>query len=201
MTTLKGGPELMTFLQAFPERIQKGALRSGIRAAAAPIRDQARLLAPKETGQMAKSIKTGSPNLQDGVLSVKIRLKGPHAFLGVFHEYGVRPHVIRAKGSDTVTPKGANAVTVGGTILSSRIANRKGRSEGFSEEGGALKIGGEFVSGAVMHPGHSARPFMRPALDMKADEAVNAFGAKVRAYLSSKTGFTAPDTLEVDEAA
>ncbi|CAD7335312.1 HK97 gp10 family phage protein [Sphingomonadales bacterium 56] len=182
---MKGGQELSAFLQALPERLQKGAVRSALTAAAKPIRDQARANAPRESGKLAKAIKTGSPKVEpDGTVRIKVRLSGEHSFLGIFHEYGVRPHFIAAGDSD----------------LSPRKLTQKARREGSSESGGVLKVGDAFVSGGVMHPGIPARPFMRPALDTAADEATQAFADRLRSYLKSKTGFTAPAVLtEVEE--
>lgn len=178
---VKGLAELDKFLSALPANMQKAAYRQGLTAAARPIRDEARLLAPKKTGKMAKSIKTGSPRQnQDGTFSVTIRLDGDHAFLGLFHEFGVAPHLIARTG----TKEG-------------RVAIRKAKARTGTIKGGVMKIGDDFVSGIINHPGHRAHPFMRPALDAKADEAVQAFAAKIRAYLEGKTGFNAP----LDEAA
>jgi HK97 gp10 family phage protein len=183
--SVKGLKQLDDYLSAFPKNMQKGAYRQGLTAAAKPIRDEARLLAPKRTGKMAKSIKTGSARQnQDGTFSVSIRLDGDHDFLGVFHEYGVSPHFIAAGDSDMsarLLTKAAKRGDVTGDVAT-----------------GALKIGDKFISGGVMHPGHSAHPFMRPALDNKADEAVKAFAEKLRAYIENKTGF---DAGAVDEAA
>lgn len=181
---LKGGKELLSFLDAFPARLQKGAARSGLTAAAKPVRDQARSNAPRESGKLAKSIKTGSPKVnQDGTVTISVRLSGEHSFLGHFFEYGVAPHFIRA----------------GDSGLSARKLTQKFNREGSARTDGALKIGDNYVTGAVLHPGFAARPFLRPALDMKAEEAVNAFGERLRSYLKDKTGFTAPAVLEVDE--
>ncbi|EPR09873.1 hypothetical protein M527_07025 [Sphingobium indicum IP26] len=187
MTTinLKGGRELAAFLEAFPARLQKNAIRSALTAAAKPVRDQARLDAPRESGLMAKSIKTGSPRpLDDGTVSIKVRLAGSHSYLGYFFEYGVAPHFIRA----------------GDSGLSSRKLTQKLNREGSEEHAGAMKIGDKFVTGAVLHPGFAPKPFLRPALDLKADDAINAFADRLRSYLKDKTGFTAPARLdEVDE--
>jgi hypothetical protein len=35
-----------------------------------------------------------------------------------------------------------------------------------------------------MHPGFAATPFLRPALDAKADEAINVMGAYIRQRLT-----------------
>ena len=182
-TTLKGGKELMAFLDALPERLRKNAVRASLTAAAAVIRDQARANAPRETGKMAKAIKSGRPNVnQDGTVSVKVRMRGEHSFLGTFIEYGTSPHFISA----------------GDSGKSPRLLTRSAKNGGMNTDGGALKIGNNYVTGAVWHPGIPAKPFLRPALDQKANEAINAFGAKMRTYLKDRTGFTAP-YVEVDE--
>lgn len=189
---VKGLKELGAYLSALPVRMEKQAYRQALTAAARPIRDEARLLAPKQTGKMARSIKTGSPRQnQDGTFQISIRLdpKGNnHAFLGLFHEYGVAPHFIAA----------------GDSGLSPRLLTRKARAGGVTGdvERQALKIGENYITGGVMHPGHRAQPFMRPALDAKADEAVQAFAGRIRAYLEgvkSKTGYDVIAGL--DEAA
>jgi HK97 gp10 family phage protein len=156
--------------------MQKGAYRAALTAAAAPIRDEARMLARKASGKMARAIKTGSARQnEDGTFSVTVSLKGPHAFLGTFIEYGVKPHYIARTG------KGEG-----------RVAIRKAKEGTGTVQGGVMKIGEDFVSGIISHPGLAASPFLRPALDLKADEAVKAFAARIRAYIEGKTGFAAP---------
>lgn len=173
---VKGLAELDKYLSHFPRNLQTGAYRAGLTAAARVIRDEARLRAPKRTGQMARSIKSGSARRnQDGSFSISVRLQGPHAFIGVFHEYGVQPHYI----------------TAGESNLSARKLTQKVRREG------AMKIGENYITGAILHPGHAPRPFMRPALDSAAQEAVMAFRDRIVAYMEKKTGFLAP----LDEAA
>lgn len=180
---VKGLAELDRFLAALPGNMQKQAYRSALTAAAAPIRDEARLRAPKESGKMAKAIKTGSPRQnEDGTFSVFIRLDGEHSFLGLFHEYGVSPHLIASTGSGQ-----------------GRVAVRKAKEGTGTIDAGVMKIGADFVSGIISHPGMAAHPFMRPALDAKAETAVKAFGDRIRAYLEGKTGFAAP--IDTDEAA
>lgn len=164
---LKGGKELEQFLSAFPAKLQKGAVRAGVTAAAKVLRTEARLQAPKDTGKFAKSIRSSSSRVnQDGTVSIRVFVdrKKPHGWLGPMIEYGIAPHDI------TIKP------------------------------GKAGKLGDEFVSGTISHPGVVAQPFLRPALDLKAGEAIEAFGVRIRDYLKDKTGFSAP-VLEVDNAA
>lgn len=183
---LRGGKELDEFLTLFPVRLQKGAVRAGLTAAARPVRDQARQNVAKESGKTAKAIKTGSSRVhEDGTVRITVRLKGEHSHLGHWLEYGVLPHIIDP----------------GDSGVSARLLTRRARNGGIEErEHNLLKIGNSFIGGAVMHPGFAAMPFLRPALDMRADDAINAFGQRVNSYLSSKAGFTAP-YLETEEAA
>jgi hypothetical protein len=61
---------------------------------------------------------------------------------------------------------------------------------------GSLVINGVAIGKRVQHPGHAAFPFMRPALDAKAGEAVQAVAGYLARYLSWGA-ITAP-TIEVD---
>lgn len=178
---LKGLRELDRFLSQMPMNLQRNAYGNGLRAAAQVLRDEARLRAPKASGKMARSIKYGSVHrMMSGGWSISVRLDprgNDHAFLGMFHEYGVAPHYIRA----------------GDAGLSPRLVTRSIRNGGVSEVANqALKINGNFVTGAVLHPGHAAQPFMRPALDLKADDALRAFAARIREYIEGRTGYAQP---------
>lgn len=172
---VNGVAELDKALSFLPMKLQRGAYRSGLVAAAAVIRDEARQRAPKQSGKMAKSIKTGNPRQNpDGSFSVSIRPDGEHGFLALFHEYGVAPHFIAA-GDAGMSPRLLTRAGRDGID----IAARKG-SDGEPE---VLVINGNFITGAVQHPGLAPRPFMRPALDAKADEAVKAFADRIRAAI------------------
>ncbi|CDO37145.1 HK97-gp10 family putative phage morphogenesis protein [Novosphingobium sp. KN65.2] len=199
-TTLKGGPELLAFLEAFPKNMQKNALRAGLRAAAAPIREQARSNVPVKSGKLRKAVKSSSPiDNKDGTISIKVRLKGPHAYLGTFIEYGVAPHLItagdsnlstralnkRAKKSGVLGKTKTGLIRVGGYEYMTGVRGQR-------DEGDTLKIRDSFIGGAVMHPGFPAHPFLRPALDVKAQDAINAFGNRIREYLKDKANFSAP---------
>lgn len=183
---VSGLADLDRYLSAFPMNLQKGGYRAGLTAAAKPIRDEARLRAKKKSGKMARAIKTGSARQnQDGTFSISVSLKGEHAFIGFFQEYGVRPHFIQS----------------GDSGLSPKLLTKKARAGGVTGDVDrqVLKIGDNYISGEVFHPGHAAHPFMLPALDTKAEEAINAFAVRIRAFIEGKSGFAAP--MDMDEAA
>lgn len=173
---VSGLKQLDAYLSHFPRNLQKGAYRAGLVAAAKPIRDDARARVRKSSGKLARAIRTGSARQnQDGTFSIRVSVdRGEHGFLGLFIEYGVKPHYIASTG------KGEG-----------RVAVRKAAAGG-QTIGGVIKIGEDFVSGIISHPGFGASPFLRPALDARADDAVKAFAERIRAYIESRTGFTAP---------
>lgn len=206
---LKGLRETFAFLDAFPAKIQKGAIRAGLTAAAKPVRDQARQNIESKSGTTARAVRTGSPRInQDGTVSIRIRMAGKNSFIGRLLEYGVRPHLI----------------TAGDSKYDVRTLNKRaGRGGGLEQrDNGLIKVSGyeyekvvhtrdgvehrtlvidkHFVGGAILHPGFAPKPFLRPALDTRAGDAVNAMGERMRRYLKDKTGFTAPVTLtDVDD--
>lgn len=185
MTRLKGGPELLAFLEAFPAKLQKGALKSAMIAGARVVRDEARANVPSKSGLLRKAIKTSSPRaFTGGAASVKVKLLGKHSHLGHWMEYGVAPHFIAAGSSDMSARRLTKAAMRGDLV--GDVATQ------------SLKINGQFVTGAVLHPGFAAKPFLRPALDRKQVEVINAIGERLREYLKNKTGFTAPVTLTAD---
>jgi HK97 gp10 family phage protein len=148
--------------------LETQAIKSGLTAGAAIVRDEARRNVPRKSGKLAKAIVSGSPRkLQDGNYSIT----NDHAFIGLFLEFGAAAHMIGRKSGKGV---------IGGSTV--------------------LKVGDRFVSGPVQHPGIAPRPFMRPALDTKAEEVIQAFRAKIIAVVEGKTGFTL-DAPILDEAA
>lgn len=147
---IKNMDALTRALMQFPLRVQQNAAKRAMRQGANVIRDEARLKAPKKSGKLAASIKT-SVNTSGNLTVAKVRLRGDHAYLGRFIEYGVAAHFISAgaKKGDTISTRGG-----------------KGRK--------TMKIGGDYVTGTILHPGFSPRPFMRPALDAKRSDATDA---------------------------
>ena len=161
--TLKGGPELLRFLDELPKNLERNVIRGGLRAGAKVIQQQAKANVPVKTGQLKRAIGIGTRT--DGSrLSSYVKLRGSGSYLGLFIEYGVAPHLISVADEDRPVRKGRKVGI--GTI--NKMVKR-----------GSLIIGGNFVGPMVMHPGHAAKPFLRPALDQKGAEAVNAVGAYI----------------------
>ncbi len=175
---VRGLNDLMQFLNAFPANLKRNAIAGGLRGAGAVVREEARTRAAKNSGKMAKAIKTSSVRTnQDGTMSIKVRLdpKSEHAYLGVFAEYGVARHLIARTGAKE-----------------GRVAIRKAKAGDGKISNGVMKIGPDFVSGILEHPGHGPHPFMRPSLDARVTDALEAFTVRIRGYIEGKTGFAMP---------
>lgn len=182
---VSGLKEIDRILSAFPKNMQKNAIRGALRAAGNVVLAEARYNASAyvESGKMAKSLGLSSPKQnQDGTFSVKIRYRRPgepggntHAFLGVMFEYGIKPHLIARTGSKE-----------------GRVAVRKAKEGTGTVTARPMKIGDDFVSGIIEHPGMPARPILRPALDVKAKQAVEAFRDQLEEYVFNMTGFQTP---------
>lgn len=206
---LKGGPEVLAFLEAFPKRVQQNALRSAMIAGARIIRDEARANVPVSSGAVRSTIKTSSPRAFAGdKATVKVKLLGYESYIGYFLEYGVAQHFVTPGDSQyhvktlnrRTTLAGAEKQSNGMVKVNGSTYVRTFQTKDGPEDR-VLKIGNHFVGGAILHPGFAARPFLRPALDRMSDAAVAAIGARLAEYLKDKTGFSMPDTLEPDEVA
>ena len=64
--------------------------------------------------------------------------------------------------------------------------------------GSSLSFGGGMVR-SVQHPGAKARPFLRPAMDTKAQAAVEAVREYIRQRLASKHGISIPGPDDRDD--
>ena len=66
------------------------------------------------------------------------------------------------------------------------------------KKGGLLSFGGIFAK-SVQHPGITAKPFMRPALDSQSQAAVVAVGNHIKNRLAKKNGLDTSD-IEIEAA-
>lgn len=150
-------------------------LRGAARAAANVVADEARLrsISPDVTG----AIKVRANTKGDGAVG-KVQVRGPGAYIAPWLEYGTAPHYISVNDAE----RGGKSI--------GRI-NRLGKE-------GSLVIGGAFVGASVFHKGARAHPFLRPALDAKAAEAI----AAAQTYINSRVtpaGFATGDAGGDDE--
>jgi len=185
---VKGLADLNKFLQQLPAKMEQNVMRGALRAGANVIRDEAKRLAPVSepnsqnkrrygfyAGTLRDSIRV-SARVKDGRVTATVHAggktkSGANVFYANWVEFGTAAHAIMAKQAN-----GKNAA---------RRLNRQ------AKRSGSLQIGGRFVGSVVMHPGSRARPFMRPALDGKAQAAVLAAADYIKKRLALKHGIDA----------
>lgn len=156
---LRGFRELDDTLRELPNRMAGQALTAAARAGAVPIRDTAKRLAPRETGNLRRSITIRVNKRSRTGITMSIGFL-KRAWYGALVELGVAPHEIRSK---------------------------KVMADG----------DGEAFGTTVKHPGHTPRPFLRPALDTSGDEGIR----RMKERLAFELEKIAQKTLAMSRAA
>lgn len=159
---VKGLPELMKFFDEFTGKVQRNIVRSGLRAGAKVIKDEAAQQLQSHgsvvSGKLAAGLKVTTGSKGDTVHAT-LRTSGPHGYVAHWVEHGTSAHEIVAKN------------------------------------GHALSFGGGFAH-SVHHPGAKPKPFMRPALDTRAQDAVLAMALKMQERMT-KAGLEAADEVDI----
>ena len=176
MPTVKGKQEMSAFFSNLPSKLQENVLRGAARAAAKVVADEAKDNCISE--DVRKSIKISSQAHDDGRVVAKVKTAGKGAFMAPWLEYGTSEHYISVDDSQR------QGMSVG------RI-NRNAKE-------GTLVINGEPVGKTVLHLGARPHPFLRPALDLKGDEAIRAAQAHIDRRLA-KAGYNTPDLDDAED--
>jgi HK97 gp10 family phage protein len=182
---VKGLADLNKFLQQLPAKMEQNVLRGALRAGANVIKDEAKRLVPVSApnsrnkkrygfraGTLRDSIRV-SARVKNGRVTASVYAggqtkSGAEVYYASWVEFGTAAHAIVAKRAD-------------GKNIARRINRMTKRS-------GSLQIGGRFVGVSVMHPGSRPRPYLRPALDGKAQAAVLAAAEYIKKRLALKHG-------------
>jgi len=178
---VSGLAALQKFLDELPVKIEKNILRSALRKGAVVIMAEAKQRCPVglPTNEAAKKY-GGYP----GALRDSIRV-------GTNYRAGRVTASVKAGGKTKKQGDAyyAHMVEFGTRAHVIKTVTRKG----------SLVIGGRFVGRSVQHPGARPRPFMRPSLDGKAQEAVIAVGEQMKVRLTKEGIDTADIVIEGDE--
>lgn len=163
---VKGLSELQVFLDTLPAKIETNILRGALRAGARPIYQAAKQAAP--VGDVSEIAKF-KYKLYPGALRDSIRISA---------------RIDRRNRNITASIKaGGKKRKTGADVFYAHMVE-------FGTRPHALSKGGE-----VTHPGTAPRPFMRPAIDSQAQNAILAAGEYIKKRLSTKHGL---DTAEIE---
>lgn len=188
---VKGLSALARALETLPARIEANVMRGAMRAGAKVIATDAKARVNRISGALADSIRYGVKlERAQGRIKAYVRAggKGP-AWYARLVESGTRAHLVSVREQDRptrLTRRGVRAVSM-------RTLNRM-------VQRGSLRIGSSFVGPVVQHPGARPKPFLRPALDARALDAVVAVREYVRRRLAQKHGIDVPGPDDRDDA-
>jgi HK97 gp10 family phage protein len=102
---------LLKKFEGMPEKLMNNALKAGVRAAAAEVRNEARMLAPRKTGKLAKSIHV---KLRRSSNKNVIRFSvSTGKFYARFIEFGASPHQIALLNKKLLS---SNDIAYGGKV-------------------------------------------------------------------------------------
>lgn len=195
--SVKGLSELQKFLDQLPAKLEanvmRGALRSGAKIIEAAAKANVSVSPPANktfggyAGALRDSIRVSARIYGGGRVTASIKAGGKNKKTGadVFYakwvEFGTRPHLISVQ-EDEKNINIRRSVKFGRVMKESLTTiNRR-----------VLKIGNTFIGPTVKHPGSQPRPFMRPALDGQAQNAVVATAEYIKKRLT-KEGLNAAD--------
>lgn len=151
-----GGKELDDLLRTLAPKMEKNIMRAALVRGAKVIMVEAMELAP-----------TGAPSGENA--------KRYGGYAGALKDSVRVTSRIMKNGSVTASVKAGGMTKKGADVYYAHIVEFGARSH-MIDSGTfkkALTINGKFVRGEVKHPGIAGKPFMRPAVDKKWQEAVN----------------------------
>lgn len=164
---ITGLQELQAAMQSLPARIERNIMAGAITAGTRVILNEAKARAPEQDIRSALSQRQKKGRKGEVIREVYIkRKKGLDVFYAKFFEFGTASYYT-GKGRSVRKPY--------------KIPKTAGK----------LKIGENFVTGQVTHPGIKPQPFLRPALDIKAREAIRTVQEYIKIRLPMETGAAA----------
>lgn len=164
MPKVTGRQEVDTFFAQLPLDIETKLLRGAIRAGARVIAKEAKDRCTSDQVASAISIKSLS---DEGRIAARVYVKGRWSnSRAIWLEYGTSPHFISVDSSQRAGR---------GTLSMNAEVKAAGGD-------GSLVIGGKFIGDTVFHPGARPHPFMRPALDLRERQAIDA----AQGYINSR---------------
>lgn len=89
---INGVSEIQRAFRELPDKLAKKVVRQALRKGLAPIRDEAKTLAPRKSGRLASAIKIRAGRRKRGVIGLVVRVGdkdfGGRPFYGAFREFG-----------------------------------------------------------------------------------------------------------------
>lgn len=200
--TIKGDAKLNATLDGLSMKLSRNVVRGGMRKLAQVIAEEAKLRVSSSGGtrqgkngqirahaqQVRDSIKVRSSVLSTGTITSYVYTRGPGAFVAPWLEYGTAAHLVAVR--EDVRP---TAVSKRGKVRTWSV-----RQINTAVARGSLVIGDRFVGAVVSHPGATPKPFLRPAVDAKIADGIEAMAHYISARLE-RYGLNPPAEPEAGE--
>lgn len=172
---VKGLSELQKFLDELPVKMERTIMRSALREGAKVILEEAKSNVAVKNGYLRDSLRVRTRSKR-GVVTASITSEGVEPRnIPIWIEYGTNAHLIKVQEDEKPT----RMTRHGPRKLSMKTLNKMINRN-------SLVIGGRFIGPVVSHPGAKPMPFMRPALDSKAQEALKAVGDAIKNRLTKQ---------------
>ena len=181
---VKGLADLQKFLYQLPAKLEQNILRGALRAGAKLVLEAAKQNAASIVGDPSETNKKRY-NLYAGALRDSIRIS---------------TRIDKRKKQVVASVKaGGKSKKTGADVFYAHIIEFTGARPHSVKKGASLRSG-KYQYKESMHPGMRARPFMRPALDLQARNAVIAAAEHMKKRLASKHGLNTADlNFEADK--
>lgn len=172
---VKGMPELLAALEQLGPKIENNVLRGALRAGMKVIELEAKRNVSVVSGELQRTIRSG------------VKRKRVNGRLVAYVAAGPKEKPVKGKKAAKNANDGwyAHFVELG---TASHLIKAKPPNK-------TLAIG----PAEVMHPGATKKPFIRPAVDSKGQEALEAARDYVKTRLSKKYGIEMADPNAVDQ--
>ncbi|MBT2242683.1 HK97 gp10 family phage protein [Sphingobium sp. BHU LFT2] len=168
MATMRGRNEVSAFLSSLPENLAAKVLRGAGRAGGRIIADEAKDRSPSEEVAREIVVKT---KREDSRIVVHVTVKPGYAwFRALWLERGTSGHFISVDDSQR----------------SGRGIGRINQQVRDAQGDASLVINDNFVGRTIWHPGANPHPFLRPALDIKEEDAIRAAQSYINSRISRR---------------
>jgi HK97 gp10 family phage protein len=105
-STIEGGRQLDDLLKSLAPKMEKNILRTALRAGGNILRDEARSLVPRKSGDLAKTIRV-STRIRKGQVTASVKAGNRIAYYAHMVEFGTRAHIEKAPKGSAMAVNGA----------------------------------------------------------------------------------------------
>lgn len=162
---IQGLRELQQAMQQLPARIERNIMSGAVAAGTRVVLAETKIRAPDSRIKAALSSRSKKARRGEIIREIYLKQKkGRDTFYAKFFEFGTASYYT-GKGRSVRKPY--------------LIPKKPGKT---------IRIGRNLVTKQIIHPGIKPQPFLRPALDIKGQEAIRTMATYIKLRLPMETG-------------